>query len=85
MFGLRLGHFAASLAVMNLESYVEALRARLRDAPATRDRVAVATNGQLSTSWVAKFAAGRMRNPRVDSLITLDRALSRLDAARDFG
>lgn len=69
---------------MNLETYVEALRARLRDNPATRAGMSAATNGALSTSWVSKFASGRMQNPRVKTLIDLERAMNRLDATRDF-
>ncbi len=69
---------------MNLENYVEAPRARLRDNPATRAGMSAATNGAISTSWVSKFASGRMQNPRVRTLIDLERAMSRLDATRDF-
>jgi len=45
----------------------------------TRDQIAAATGGALSSSWVSKFASGRMRNPRLDSLIALDQALRACD------
>jgi transcriptional regulator with XRE-family HTH domain len=63
---------------MNIRSHVETLRQRLSVCRATREEIAVAT-GLLSPSWVSKFAAGRMRNPRVDSLIALERALDALE------
>jgi transcriptional regulator with XRE-family HTH domain len=63
---------------MNIQSHVEALKVRLSECPATREEIAAAT-GLLSASWVSKFASGRMRNPRVDSLVALDTALSHFE------
>jgi transcriptional regulator with XRE-family HTH domain len=63
---------------MNLHSHVEALKMRLAECPATREEIAAAT-GLLSASWVSKFASGRMRNPRLDSLVALELALSHFE------
>ena len=60
---------------MNIQAHVDNLRCRLKKSPATYDEVAAATDGVVSSSWVAKFSAGRMKNPRVDSLIALENAL----------
>jgi transcriptional regulator with XRE-family HTH domain len=60
---------------MDIQEHIETLRARLRDSRLTREQVAAATGGALSASWVSKFASGRMRNPRVDSLMALERAI----------
>jgi len=68
---------------MNIQSYIDDLRHRLRECPASRDQIALATAGVVSPSWVNKFAAGRMNNPRVDSLVALDQALSRVTAPRE--
>ncbi|MFZ1538877.1 MAG: hypothetical protein WAT23_16030 [Chromatiaceae bacterium] len=67
---------------MNLQAHIEALRTRVRDCHATRDQIALATNGVVSSSWVSKFASGKMRNPRADSLVALDLALDALESAR---
>jgi len=66
---------------MNIAEHVEALRAALRASPATYADVARHTGGRLSYDWVAKFAAGRMRNPTVTSLAALDQALQALGDA----
>jgi hypothetical protein len=77
---LQAKHFSATLQlIMNIETHVETLRQRLLSCPATRQQVSAATDGELSASWVSKFAAGRMANPRVDSLVALDRALSQFE------
>jgi transcriptional regulator with XRE-family HTH domain len=60
---------------MNIPEHIDALRAKLQRCPMTREQVARATGGTLSASWVSKFASGRMRNPRMDSLLALERAL----------
>jgi transcriptional regulator with XRE-family HTH domain len=60
---------------MDIQNHVESLRAQLKTCPLTRDQIAAATGGALSSSWVSKFASGRMRNPRVDSLLALERAI----------
>ncbi len=67
---------------MDIHAYIECLKTRLRDCHATRDQVAIATNGVVSASWVSKFASNRMRNPRVESLIALDLALESLECQR---
>ena len=66
---------AVLLRGMNIRTHVDALRSRLSECQATREEIAAAT-GLLSASWVSKFASGRMKNPRVDSLVALDLALS---------
>lgn len=63
---------------MNMQTYIEELRSRVLTCHATRDQIAAATHGVVSSSWVSKFAAGRMRNPRADSLVALDTALASL-------
>jgi predicted transcriptional regulator len=68
---------------MNIQSYIDDLRRRLRECPASRDQIALATDGAVSPSWVNKFAAGRMNNPRVDSLMALDQALSEITTPRE--
>jgi hypothetical protein len=68
---------------MNIQTYLDDLRSRVRECPASRDKIALATGGAVSPSWVNKFAAGRMRNPRVDSLVALDQALSTVSAPRE--
>jgi transcriptional regulator with XRE-family HTH domain len=60
---------------MDICAHIESLRERLRASNMTRDQVAAATNGALSASWVSKFASGKMRNPRMDSLLALERAM----------
>jgi transcriptional regulator with XRE-family HTH domain len=66
---------------MNISEHVDALRAALRASPATYAEVARRTGGRLSYDWVAKFAAGRMRNPTVTSLAALHDALRALGDA----
>lgn len=68
---------------MNIQAYLDELRARVRACPASRDQIALATGGAISPSWVQKFAVGRMRNPRVDSLVALDQALLRVATPRE--
>ena len=65
---------------MNIQDHVENLRRRVKECPATYDEIAAATNGVVSSSWVAKFSAGRMKNPRVDSLLALENALASKEA-----
>ncbi|NCC40583.1 MAG: XRE family transcriptional regulator [Gammaproteobacteria bacterium] len=60
---------------MDICAHIESLRERLQASNMTRDQVAAATNGALSASWVSKFASGKMRNPRIDSLLALERAI----------
>jgi transcriptional regulator with XRE-family HTH domain len=60
---------------MDICAHIESLRERLQASNMTRDEVAAATGGAISASWVSKFASGRMRNPRVDSLLALERAI----------
>jgi hypothetical protein len=60
---------------MNIREHVETLRRRVRASGASYERISDATGGALSASWCAKFAVGRMANPRVDSLVALADAL----------
>jgi transcriptional regulator with XRE-family HTH domain len=64
---------------MNITEHVDSLRARLLACHATREQVAAASGGVISSSWVSKFASGRMTNPRIDTLMALDDALNRLN------
>jgi hypothetical protein len=68
-------HFSARILSMDIQAHIELLRERLQSSGMTRDQIAAATGGALSASWVSKFASGRMRNPRVDSLLALERAI----------
>jgi transcriptional regulator with XRE-family HTH domain len=61
---------------MDIQAHIESLRERLQSSGMTRDQIAAATGGALSASWVSKFASGKMRNPRVDSLVALERAIN---------
>lgn len=60
---------------MDICDYIETLRARLAESTLTREQISAASGNALSVSWISKFAAGRMRNPRVESLLSLERAL----------
>lgn len=60
---------------MEIEHYIATLRDRLADCPMTRDQLAEASGGALSASWLSKFAAGHMDNPRVGTLMALETAL----------
>jgi len=60
---------------MDIDDYTETLRSRLAVCRLTREQLAAATGGRLSASWLSKFAAGHMTNPRIDSLKVLDLAL----------
>jgi transcriptional regulator with XRE-family HTH domain len=64
---------------MSITDHVDLLRARLLACRATREQVAQASGGVISSSWVSKFASGRMTNPRIDTLTALDQALNSLD------
>jgi hypothetical protein len=61
---------------MDIDSYMTDLRTRLSECPLTRDQLAHLSGGAISASWLSKFAAGHMSNPRIDSLRTLDHALA---------
>jgi transcriptional regulator with XRE-family HTH domain len=61
---------------MDIDAYISILRDRLADCSLTREQLASRTGGALSASWLSKFAAGHMSNPRADSLKALDAALS---------
>lgn len=61
---------------MDIDAYISTLQARLSDCGLTRHQLAQQTGGKLSASWISKFAAGHMSNPRVDSLRALDAALA---------
>ena len=68
---------------MDIREHVDTLRTRLLRCTATRDQVAAATHGVLSSSWVSKFASGRMLNPRVESLVALDAALTEIEDSKE--
>jgi transcriptional regulator with XRE-family HTH domain len=76
-------HFSASFLCMEIRMHIDTLRERLRSCAATREQIAAATGGSLSSSWVSKFASGRMRNPRVESLIALEQAINAHSAPVD--
>lgn len=61
---------------MNIQSHLAGLRERLRACKATNAALVAASGGLLSESWISKFRAGHLINPRVDTLIALDKALS---------
>jgi transcriptional regulator with XRE-family HTH domain len=67
---------------MNLQTYVTDLRSRLRETPVTQREIARLAGPEISFSWVNKFAAGALKNPSIDSLTALERALDQATAAR---
>lgn len=70
---------------MDLQAHIEHLRRRLNRRAATWGQVASASGGELTASWVAKFAVGRMRNPTARSLIALESALDQCELAAPIG
>lgn len=78
-FCLRVDHLGATILGMDIEKHLKDLRERLALCRATRKQLAAETGGRISASWVSKFAAGRMTNPRVDTLLALEDALDRLE------
>jgi hypothetical protein len=73
---LRAKQTSASLFAMDIDAYILILRERMAACSLTRGELASRTGGALSASWLSKFAAGHMSNPRADSLKALDAALS---------
>lgn len=61
-----------------MTAHIASLRSRLADCRLTREQLAALSQGDFSASWLSKFAAGRMRNPRASTLIALERALDQL-------
>jgi hypothetical protein len=80
---LRAEHKSAMLPPMDIENHIEYLRTRLalcKGKPETsRKKLAAQTGGAISDSWISKFAEGRMANPRVGSLIALEKAMNELE------
>lgn len=70
------------LLPMNLETYVSELRTRLREAPVTQREIARLAGPEISFSWVSKFSTGALKNPSVDSLLALERALDHCSPAK---
>ena len=68
---------------MDLELYISTLRSRLEECGMTREQLAAASGGELSASWLSKFAAGHMANPRVGTLLALESALNTCGSARE--
>lgn len=64
---------------MSIHTYVDVLHARLVACRATNAELAEAGNKAFSESWVSKFRARRMTNPRIDTLMALNDALDALD------
>jgi hypothetical protein len=60
---------------MDIQEHVANLHRRLVACHATNAVLAQASDGILSESWISKFRAGRMANPRVDTLLALEKAL----------
>lgn len=67
---------------MNLQTYVTDLRSRLRESPVTQREIARLAGQEISFSWINKFATGALKNPSVDSLMALERALDQLATAK---
>jgi predicted transcriptional regulator len=62
---------------MTIQFDINTLRERLI---AQRGRFPeIAKNAQVSHSWLSKFAAGKMRDPRIGSIERLVRALNAID------
>lgn len=66
---------------MNISEHVERLRVRVKSRTTSAKAIADATLGILSESWVYKFADGRMKNPRLKSLVALDQALTKIETS----
>lgn len=60
---------------MNMQAHLSMLRNRLRACKATNAALSAASAGVLSESWISKFRAGHLNNPRLETLIALDAAL----------
>jgi len=60
---------------MDIQAHVANLHRRLGACRATNAALAAASANVLSESWISKFRAGRMANPRVDTLLALEKAL----------
>lgn len=67
---------------MNIQAQINILRTRLRTCQATNAALSEAAAGELSPSWISKFRSGHLHNPRVDTLVALDRALNACEGAR---
>lgn len=64
---------------MNMQAHLETLRSRVKACPATQDELTSAGDGAFSSSWLNKFACGKMKNPRINSLDALDAALAKVE------
>jgi len=65
---------------MDIQFDIEGLRARLI---AQRGRFPeIAKTAQVSHSWLSKFAAGKMRDPRIGSIERLVGALNAIDESK---
>lgn len=73
------------LSGMNMQHHMESLRERVRACRVTRAELSAACGGVVSPSWLSKFAAGRMKNPSVKSLMAVEIALNSAAAKRDAG
>jgi hypothetical protein len=60
---------------MDIQAHVANLHRRLGACRATNAVLSEESGGVLSESWISKFRAGRMANPRVDTLLALEKAL----------
>jgi hypothetical protein len=60
---------------MNIQTHLAGLRERLLACKATNAALVAASGGRLSESWISKFRAGHLSNPRVDTIVALDQAL----------
>ncbi len=60
---------------MDIQAHIANLHRRLIKCRATNAVLAEESGGILSESWISKFRAGRMANPRVDTLLALEKAL----------
>ena len=66
---------------MDIQAHIATLRRRLGACRATNATISEASGGVLSESWISKFRAGRMVNPRVDTLMALETALEACEPA----
>ena len=63
---------------MDLHAYVRDLQTRAARHKGQYRELLEFAEGELSYSWLCKFAARELNNPRVSALVALDRALARL-------
>ena len=63
---------------MDIHAYVRDLQTRAARHKGQYRQIIDLADGELSYSWLCKFASREINNPKVGALVALDRALARL-------